>query len=118
MSTFSEVFRVSGTHIESLAALPGPVRALESIFETAEKNPGLDVEEAASLIAWAREPGRRVEIHTAAQRVREHIAPPTVEFVIPVYLTSFCENECLYCGYRQSNALAERVASEPGRIQP
>ena len=37
------------------------------------------------------------------------MAPPTVEFVIPVYLTSFCQNECLYCGYRQSNALAERM---------
>ena len=32
-----------------------------------------------------------------------------MEFVIPVYLTSFCQNECLYCGYRESNALAERV---------
>jgi 2-iminoacetate synthase len=109
VSTFSEVFRVSGARIESLAALPGPARPLEAILEAAERNPGLDVEDAASLIAWAREPERRAEIHTAAQGVRERVAPHTVEFVIPVYLTSFCENECLYCGYRQSNALAERV---------
>src|SRR5208337_18148 len=109
VSTFSEIFRVSGSRIESLAALPEPVRPLEDIFAAAERTPGLDVEDAALLIAWAREPERRAEIHTAAQRVREHVAPHTVEFVIPVYLTSFCENECLYCGYRQSNALAERV---------
>lgn len=109
MSTFSEVFRVSGARIESLAALPEPARPLEAILEAAERNPGLEVEEAASLIAWAREPERRAELHMAAQRVRERVAPHTVEFVIPVYLTSFCENECLYCGYRQSNALAERV---------
>ncbi|MGA3326461.1 MAG: hypothetical protein ABSF45_18475, partial [Terriglobia bacterium] len=109
MSTFSEVFKVTGARIESLAELPKPVRSLEVILEAAEMNPGLDVEDAASLIASAREPERRAEIHAAAQRVREKVAPHTVEFVIPVYLTSFCENECLYCGYRQSNALAERV---------
>jgi 2-iminoacetate synthase len=107
--TFSEVFRVSGDHIEALSALPAPARNLEDIFGAAERTPGLDVEDAASLIAWARELDRRAEIHTVAQRVREQVAPHTVEFVIPVYLTSFCENDCLYCGYRQSNALAERA---------
>jgi 2-iminoacetate synthase len=80
---------------------------LEAILGATERGRGLDVEDAASLIAWAREPERRAEIHTAARRVREQVAPPTVEFVIPVYLTSFCENDCLYCGYRQSNSLAE-----------
>ncbi|MGD1155648.1 MAG: hemerythrin domain-containing protein [Terriglobia bacterium] len=109
MSTFSEVFQVSDARIESLVGLSEPARSLQSILEAAEKNPGLDVEDAASLIAWARGPERREEIHAAAQRVRECLAPHTVEFVIPVYLTSFCQNECLYCGYRHSNALAERV---------
>ena len=109
MSTFSEVFRISGARIESLAALPAPARSPEAILEAAARNPGLDVEDAASLIAWARAAERRAQIHAAATRVREQVAPHTVEFVIPVYLTSFCENECLYCGYRQSNALAERV---------
>ena len=108
MSTFSEVFRVSGARIESLAEMPEPARRLEDIFDAAATNPGLDVEDAASLIAWAREPSRRAEIHSAAQRVRKEVAPPAVEFVIPVYLTSYCQNECLYCGYRQSNALTER----------
>jgi 2-iminoacetate synthase len=109
VSTFSEVFQVSDARIESLVGLSEPARSLQSILEAAEKNPGLDVEDAASLIAWARGPERREEIHAAAQRVRECLAPHTVEFVIPVYLTSFCQNECLYCGYRHSNALAERV---------
>jgi len=107
--TFSEIFQGSHARIESLLGLPEPTRPLPAIFQAAEANPGLDLEDAASLIAWAREPQRRAEIHTAARRVREHLAPHTVEFVIPVYLTSFCQNECLYCGYRQSNALAERV---------
>jgi 2-iminoacetate synthase len=109
VSTFSEVFRVSDARIESLVGLSEPARSMQSIFEAAEKNPGLDSEGAASLIAWARAPQHRAEIHAAARWVRERLAPHTVEFVIPVYLTSFCKNECLYCGYRKSNALAERV---------
>ena len=109
MSTFSEVFRVANARIESLAAMTEPVRPVEAIVEAAEARSGLEVADAAALIAWARQPELRTEIHSAAQRVRDKLAPHTVELVIPVYLTSFCQNECLYCGYRQSNALAERV---------
>ena len=109
MSTFSEVFTASGARIEELAALTEAVSPLHALFEAAERKQGMEVENAASLIAWAREPGRRTEIHSTAQRVRRKLAPHTVEFVIPVYLTSYCQNECLYCGYRQSNALTERV---------
>jgi len=109
VTKFSEVFKTSGPRIESFAALAAPVRPPGAIFEQAEKNPGLDVEDAASLVAWARTPECREEIHQAAQHARDRLAPHTVEFVIPVYITSFCRNDCLYCGYRQSNALAERV---------
>ena len=109
MPTFSGLFRKAGACIESLAALQKPALPLEAIFDRAEKNPGLNVEDAASLLSWARQPEIHAEIYAAAQRVRAQLAPPNVEFVIPVYLTSFCENECLYCGYRHSNALAERV---------
>ncbi len=109
MSTFSEVFRISSARIESLAEMAQPGRTLEDLFDSAAINRGLDVDASASLIAWAKEPERRAKIHAAAQRVRGEVAPPVVEFVIPVYLTSFCANECLYCGYRESNALAERT---------
>lgn len=113
MSLFSEIFRASSEHIESLAALREPARPLPELLDSAAIHSGLNVDEVASLIAWARDPSRRNEMHLAAQRVRRELAPPTVEFVIPVYLTSFCRNECLYCGYRQSNALAERVRLTP-----
>lgn len=109
MSTFSEAFRVSTARLESLVNMPEPARRLEDLFAAAAAGPGLDAEDAAALIAWGRDPGRRVEIHAAARRVRKALAPATAEFVIPVYLTSYCQNECLYCGYRQSNALAERT---------
>ena len=109
MPTFSEVFHSLADRLDLLAALEESQQPLDSIFAKAENGPGLNAADAASLIAAARDPQRLKEIHAAAHRVREMVAPPTVEFVIPVYLTSFCANECLYCGYRQSNALAERA---------
>jgi len=111
--TFSEAFQEAAGRIESLATLSEPARPPESIFQAAKENAGLAVDDAASLIAWARGTKRRAEIHAAAQCLRGKLAPPTVEFVIPVYLTSYCANECLYCGYRHSNALAERVRLSP-----
>jgi 2-iminoacetate synthase len=106
---FSQFFANQQSRIESLAAMAKPVEAAEEIFLVSELGKGLVAEEAASLFAAARDPRRRNEIRDAANQVRARFAQKAVEFIIPVYLTSFCQNECLYCGYRQSNPIAERV---------
>jgi 2-iminoacetate synthase len=109
LARFSQFFASEQTRIERLAAIPEPARQPEEIFRTAERGKGLEAEDAASLFAAARDQNCRNEIQAEANRVRTRWATPTVEFIIPVYLTSFCQNECLYCGYRQSNPIAERV---------
>jgi 2-iminoacetate synthase len=109
LARFSQFFSSAQSRIEGLAAISAPLRPPEEIFRTAEKGKGLEAEDAASLLAAGREPNRRIEIQAAANRVRALFATKTVEFIIPVYLTSYCRNECLYCGYRQSNPIAERV---------
>jgi len=106
---FSEHFTAAHIRIAALAMQSSPTRSLDAIIAAAEANQGLQAEEAAELMAWGRQANARQEIITAAQRVRSSLAPKTVEFIIPVYLTSVCQNECLYCGYRKSNRLAERV---------
>jgi 2-iminoacetate synthase len=109
VSSFSEHFRKQQSRIESLSALHEPLRPINEVLEGAEQGRVLTTDDAASLFAWAQDPERRAQIHTAAARIRERYAPKAIEFIIPVYLTSFCQNECLYCGYRRSNALAERI---------
>jgi 2-iminoacetate synthase len=108
VTRFSEVFASRHNELEALAATAEPGRSLEDIFVAAERG-GLSTEDAASLLAWGRDPARRAEIEAAARAVREHVSGTTVEFVIPVYVTSFCQNDCLYCGYRKGNSLAERI---------
>jgi 2-iminoacetate synthase len=109
LKSFSRLFAGEQTRIERLAAIPEPLRQPEEIFQTAARGKGLDAEDAASLFAAARDQNFRNEIQAEANRVRARWATQTVEFIVPVYLTSFCQNECLYCGYRQSNPIAERV---------
>ncbi len=109
MSGFSEIMNTAQARLESLTALRKPLQPLEEILALAKNNQGLRTEEAASLLAWGKDPDCREIIHRAARKLRESLAPRKVEFIIPVYLTSFCQNECLYCGYRESNPMAERV---------
>ncbi|MBZ5564294.1 MAG: hemerythrin domain-containing protein [Acidobacteriia bacterium] len=108
MSSFSEYFKEASQRLDILSDLPEPCRELSGRLGTSGTLDPLQLDDAAALIAWARDPDRRALVHAAAQRSRAG-APQTVEFIIPVYLTSFCRNECLYCGYRRSNPVAERV---------
>jgi 2-iminoacetate synthase ThiH len=109
MPRFSEHLASVRPRLDELAGLRSPLRPLEAILETAGAGRGLTPEDVASLIAWGREAERRAEIHAAARALREAVGGRTIEFIIPEYLTSFCQNDCLYCGYRKSNMLAERV---------
>ncbi|MGA2476647.1 MAG: radical SAM protein, partial [Terriglobia bacterium] len=113
MASFSQFLNSEQSRIEGLSAISEPLQQPEEVFRTAERGTGLVAEEAASLFAAARDQKRRIEIQAAANRVRARFAAPSVEFVIPVYLTSYCQNECLYCGYRHSNSIAERVRLNP-----
>ena len=108
-ATFSEHFASCHSRIESWADRAEPARPLEEILQAAERGEGLSAGDAASLFAAAPHPDIREEVRARANRVRQRFAPGVVEFIIPVYLTSFCQNECLYCGYRRSNPIAERI---------
>ena len=113
MAGFSEIFVSRQARLEHLAAIAEPLRQPLQIIRDADKGAGLEIEDVASLFAAGRNQASRREMQAAANRVRMQWAAKTVEFIIPVYLTSFCQNECLYCGYRQSNAIAERVRLGP-----
>jgi 2-iminoacetate synthase len=109
MRRFGEIFPHMQTRLEELAELRISSRSVASIVETSIQRGGLDTEDVAALIATGREQPCREEIRAGAEEVRRRVGGREIEFIIPVYLTSFCQNDCLYCGYRKSNALAERI---------
>ncbi len=109
MARFSEVFPAALDRLEQLAELQTPSRSITSIIEASAEHGFLDTNDVAALIAWGRDPRRRQEIWAGADEVRQRTAGREIEFIIPLYLTSFCQNDCLYCGYRKGNPLAERI---------
>lgn len=109
MARFSDRFPEAQARLEALAELREPGRSIPAIIEACLKHGELSTAEAADLSAWARDPQRREEVRRAAREVRRKVASRQIEFIIPVYLTSYCQNDCLYCGYRKGNPLAERI---------
>ena len=68
---------------------------------------GLD--EAAALLR-VEDPEHLALIHEAAGRVKEAVFGPRIVLFAPLYLSNYCSNDCLYCGFRSSNKSARRKA--------
>jgi hypothetical protein len=100
MAKFSELFPAALAQHEVLSEIREPRRSIASIAEVSASHAGLRTEDAAALIAWGRDPERRTEIQLAERHVRGRVAGGEIEFIIPVYLTSFCQKDWLYFGYR------------------
>lgn len=64
----------------------------------------LEVEDAALLDA----------MYAAAKKVKEAIYGKRIVLFAPLYLSSFCVNNCVYCGYKRSNKeqLRKRLTME------
>jgi len=77
-------------------------RSVASIVETSIQRGGLDTEDVAALIATGREQLCREEIRAGAKEVRRHVGGREIEFIIPVYLTSFCQNAVNSCRYLEN----------------
>jgi len=93
--------------VELLSAPPPDPARLVSVLAKAAEGKGLDLAEAACLMRAAG-----TEMHEAilaeARRVKELIYGRRVVLFAPLYLSSHCRNDCLYCGFRSSNHSQER----------
>ena len=75
----------------------------------AEELHGLNADDAAALLA-VKDPELRDRIFHAAARVKERIYGKRVVLFAPLYFSSLCSNECLYCAFRSRNTEVRRRA--------
>ena len=61
----------------------------------------------------AEDEGMVAAILEKAAEVKEAVFGPRVVLFAPLYLSNYCSNDCLYCGFRKSNSLARRKALSP-----
>lgn len=75
---------------------------------------GLNLEEVAALLEITDSQLEK-ELYGAAAKVKEDIYGKRIVIFAPLYVSNYCVNSCLYCGYKCSNAI-ERKRLTPEEI--
>ena len=88
------------------------LQELDDILYRAGELKGLPLSDAAKLL-MVEEEGALRAIYEKAAEVKSAVFGPRVVLFAPLYLSNYCSNDCLYCGFRKSNAIARRKALSP-----
>ena len=89
---------------KSLASSPSEVRR---ILEKAKSCAGLTHKEAAVLLN-VNDDKILNEIYDTAKHIKEKIYGRRIVMFAPLYVSNYCVNNCLYCGYKHSNDSFQR----------
>ncbi|SET06517.1 2-iminoacetate synthase [Natronincola peptidivorans] len=81
------------------------------IIEKGKSGTGLTLEEVATLLE-IDEPRLEEELFQAAAEVKEDIYGRRMVLFAPLYVSNHCVNNCLYCGYKCSNAIERTRLSD------
>ncbi len=80
---------------------------IDEILNKALKLKGLDFEESAALLNV--EDAKSLEkLYKTALKVKEEIYGRRLVLFAPLYISNYCSNNCLYCGFRIDNKDIER----------
>lgn len=89
---------------------------IDTVIEKALGLKGLTQEETAVLLNCCDE--RLVaKMLAAAEKVKKGIYGNRIVLFAPLYLTNYCINNCLYCGFRVANAALERRALSLAEVE-
>lgn len=79
-----------------------PPDQIEATIDKARLANGLEPWEVAALIQ-VKDPELLQKMFTAARQVKEKIYGKRMVFFAPLYISNYCVNDCVYCGYHRSN---------------
>lgn len=87
-----------------------PARLIEEILAKASEKKGLSPEEVGSLVNV--ESQHLVErMFTVAGNIKREIYGERLVLFAPLYVSSFCVNDCRYCGFHRSNSAPRKKLS-------
>jgi 2-iminoacetate synthase len=100
-------------YLKETASLP---RAeIEAIIDKAAEAKGLTPREAAALIQL-EDPDLLGKVFSTALAIKKKIYGQRLVLFAPLYLSSYCVNECTYCGYHASgHAVRKRLTMDEVR---
>jgi len=82
------------------------------ILERAALGKGTSLEDAAALLSIKDEEALSALLKKAGD-VKDKVFGKRVVLFAPLYLSNFCTNGCVYCGFRSANRSVERKALTP-----
>ncbi|MDU4961816.1 MAG: [FeFe] hydrogenase H-cluster radical SAM maturase HydG [Sporomusaceae bacterium] len=99
--------------LRNATAQAADLAQVRSLLAKAGKAQGLTAAEAAVLLT-VNDPALLQEMFITAKTVKERIYGTRIVLFAPLYLSSYCINNCGYCGYRSGNAeqLRRRLTTE------
>lgn len=80
---------------------------VQRIIDKARIAKGLTPQEAAVLLQ-VTDPKLKEEIFTVAKEIKEKIYGKRIVLFAPLYLSNYCINNCVYCGYRRTSSIFRR----------
>lgn len=89
---------------------------VERIIKKAGEAKGLTPEEAAVLLQ-VQEPELLAELYRTASEIKEKIYGKRLVFFAPLYISNYCVNNCVYCGYQRGNTFQRHRLSQQEIIQ-
>ncbi|MDP2983328.1 MAG: [FeFe] hydrogenase H-cluster radical SAM maturase HydG [Candidatus Latescibacter sp.] len=84
-----------------------PQARVKSILAKALELKGLDLEESSCLLN-IRDENLLEELFQTALQVKEQIYGNRLVLFAPLYVSNYCSNNCLYCGFRKDNREMKR----------
>lgn len=88
-------------------AKAAPLEEAERIIEKAALCDGLTPREVAVLLQ-INDPEALGNIYRTASQIKENIYGRRLVFFAPLYISNYCVNNCVYCGYRRDNKFSRR----------
>ncbi|HHX25954.1 MAG TPA: [FeFe] hydrogenase H-cluster radical SAM maturase HydG [Firmicutes bacterium] len=85
-------------------------RDISDIVDKAKEAKGLSPDEVGKLLNVRSDPNLEV-LYDAAREVKEKIYGKRIVLFAPLYFSSFCVNNCAYCGYRRDNEFRRQKLS-------
>ena len=106
MKTSSRIY-ISENKISKLIDNKGDKNKIQDIFNKALELKGLDLEESAILLNIQDDETLK-QLFKIAKQVKESIYGNRIVLFAPLYLSNYCANNCLYCGFRADNKEIQR----------
>lgn len=104
---------IENERIETLleAAKTADQTEIDRIIEKAEACQGLTLEETAALL-HLEDDASLDKIYKAAGVIKEKIYGNRLVMFAPLYLSDYCVNSCVYCGYKCANNFNRRILTD------